>query len=1039
MAVAFLMEPAIQHISDSFLELHSVIDDDPGGSALEELCASSRLYQVDRSDVVSYARERVSWPKVESLPVPIGNCLPAGDSERLATWRQHMLKPSGSGVETSSVKKPYMDPILRFNHSEYEHFIVELKKRHMVSFKLDTADAGELGIFFVRKKNESQRLIFDTRILNEKFKVPPSTDLPSADAFTRLETPENEPFYIGSGDLSNAFYTLSVPDDLGQMFTLPAIEARAIGIDTINGHYLRPGTMICPYLTVLPMGWSWALHLCQCVMLHAIKQSGIDDEQIISDKGAPVCVKQFDDIACGGYVDNFVVIGNNPTAVDAGLGRISERLRSLGLTVHEEEPASLRMSFVGLDFNGQTGFVGLKPKRIHKLQKAIKELLARNFASGELLQLILGHITWTVMCRREGLSILKSCYAFVHEHLQSPCRLWPSVRFELETIGALLPLFRTKINVGWSSDVTASDSSPYGYGICSRKISNDIVQSIGSQCERWRFRFEDAIDARKHAAKSAGLVDLAKGQHKIDGHGIDDTDLAHGSLEDTISSSGFDEVPLKLLSPGDWTVVWSRPWNFKDNILHTEALALVWSIEHSLRSCRNVGKRLLFLSDNLPLTLSACKGRGKSGFLTKPLRKACALALATGSKLHVRWIPSEWNVADRPSRALSQWAARGLSSWFQDSDSEFSRSRRADRQHGVDENIGRTAGETAGGGVSERSLKRRKVVEDTHIIPDGMSYLEARSVRQPTIQDYSKRFNEFQQWVCIHKFTVVHPLDLDSIAVDFLQELFDANRGVNDGVRVIAALKFFLPHLARDLPRAARALKGWHLAAPPQQRKPMPLEVLGAVMGGFLAESETELALRLFIQFMTYLRPGECSQLLVKQLVAPQSAVNQTFGCWAILLHPMEDLIPGKTGIYDGSVILDFDLWINEYLARLVRGKDPTAPLWSLPHAAFREKFNSMVRRLNLEPLGLTLYALRHGGATHDVVARRRPMLEVKQRGRWSSDSSLKRYVKEAKLQADLAKVPESVKEFGMQIVQGLPQFLTNPLSVPKVPFGMIG
>ena len=79
---------------------------------------------------------------------------------------------------------------------------------------------------------------------------------------------------------------------------------------------------------------------------------------------------------------------------------------------------------------------------------------------------------------------------------------------------------------------------------------------------------------------------------------------------------------------------------------------------------RNFGQRLLFLSDNLPLTLSASKGRGKSSFLTKPLRQLCAFALATGSKLHVRWIPSEWNVADRPSRALTQRGARGFDSWF---------------------------------------------------------------------------------------------------------------------------------------------------------------------------------------------------------------------------------------------------------------------------------------------------------------------------------------------------------------------------------------
>lgn len=662
----------LQHISDSFNDVATIVDDDPGRSALEDLCSSSRLYHVDRSDVVSYARELVSWPKVESSPIPLGDCLPAADREWLATWRKHMLKPEDSDGSAQLPKKPYMDPILKNKQVEYANFVHELHQRHMIRFKLDTSDAGTLGVFCVRKKNGSQRLIFDTRILNDKFHEPPSTDLPSADAFTRLELPDNKPFFIGSGDLANAFYTLSVPDELGQMFTLPALKADRCGLDEIDGVKLRPGTMVCPYLVVLPMGWSWALHLCQSVLLHSIRESGISDNWIISDKGSPVRLENHDDIACGGYVDNFVVIGESPSAVDAGLAKISERLRSLGLTVHEEESASRQATFVGLHFNGDTGFIGLKPQRILKLQKAIRELLHRNFASGDLLQLILGHVTWAMMCRREGLSILKTCYAFVHHNMSKPCRLWPSVRFELDTIASLLPLFRSRVNVGWSKDVCASDSSPFGYGICHRQGQGDIIQSIGSQCERWRFRFEDAVDARRHAAKSVGLDELQKGsQHFGDSNGY-----LGEHIQSVIGGHGFDEVPISFLDPGEWNVVWSSPWKHSSNILHTEALALVWSIEHSLRANRNFGKRLLFLADNLPLTLSVCKGRARSSFLTKPLRKICALALATGSRFHARWVPSEWNIADRPSRALTQWSSRGLKGWFSGDGHDLPRSRR---------------------------------------------------------------------------------------------------------------------------------------------------------------------------------------------------------------------------------------------------------------------------------------------------------------------------------------------------------------------------
>ena len=649
---------AIQHISDAYREAYQEPDPDPGGSALHDLCCSSRLYQIDRNDVVSYAKESVSWPKVETSPVAIEECLSSADSERLATWRQQMLKPSSDKDGEAPIKKPYFDPILKHNRKEYLQFIRELHNRNMIRFKIWDGSGGDLGIFFVRKKNGSQRLIFDTRILNHRFIDPPSTDLPSADAFTRLETVPNMPFYVGSGDLANAFYTLGVPDDLARMFTLPAVEVESFGIKSVDGIAVRPGQRCTPYLTVLPMGWSWALHLCQSVMNHAIVESGVPPHRIISDKGQPVKLSNPGDIACGGYVDNFLVVGCDQSAVDAGLAAIAGRLRGLRLTVHEEVGATHNTSFVGLNFDGIKGTVSLKPGRIIKLQKAIRELVERNFCSGELMQLILGHITWALMTRREGLSILKSCYAFVHQNQSKACRLWPSVRWELQTIAALLPLFKGRINVGWSDDLIASDSSPFGCGVCHRKISPEICSDIGSQSERWRFRFEDAVDARKHAAQTVGLESPEKGVVDI----IEK--LRFSSESECINRESFHEVPIEVLDPRLWKVVWSRPWRFQDNILHTEALALVWSVEHVLRCSRNFGQRLLFLSDNLPLTLSASKGRGKSSFLTKPLRQLCAFALATGSKLHVRWIPSEWNVADRPSRALTQWGARGFDTWF---------------------------------------------------------------------------------------------------------------------------------------------------------------------------------------------------------------------------------------------------------------------------------------------------------------------------------------------------------------------------------------
>lgn len=648
----------LSNIAEAYREASCAVDIDPGASCLADLCSASKIYQTDRSDVVSYAKDSVSWPEVETFPVDLRDCLPPADREWLATWQQHMLLSTSGKDLGSKIKQPYTDPIFKHNPKQYLGFLKELKNRNMLRFKQHDGSPADLGVFFVRKKNNKQRLIFDIRILNEKFIDPPKTDLPSADAFTRMDIDGIGPFFIGSGDLANAFYTLAVPDSLARMFTLPGIKAENLGIYEVDGNAVRRDEFITPYLTVLPMGWSWALHLCQQVMNHAIITSGIDHLQIISDKGKPVHLAHGCDVGCAGYVDNFAVIGTCEDTVNAGLRKIGERLRGFGLTVHEECEAAHEGEFVGLSFNGVKGKVSIKPSRIVKLQRSIDELLCRNFASGELLQLVIGHITWAVMARREALSILSACYSFVHQCGNTPHRLWPRVRTELRWISALLPMFQSTISTGWSQDIFASDSSPYGYGICHRTVSDSTARVIGSQCERWRFRFEDAVDARKHAGKIVG-AELEAGK-------LPDLHTVHDfSQKLDFNRRDFHEVPLEVLKPESWSVVWSHPWAHEDNILHTEALALVWAVEHALRSNRNLNKRLLFLCDNLLLALSASKGRGKSGHLLQPLRKICALSLACGSKVNVRWIPSEWNCADRPSRALTQWASRGLDSWFQ--------------------------------------------------------------------------------------------------------------------------------------------------------------------------------------------------------------------------------------------------------------------------------------------------------------------------------------------------------------------------------------
>ena len=325
----------LHHIAGSYRAACQTPFDEGLEGGLRGLCSSARLYDSGRTDVQAYAREKVSWPEVSSQPIPLAKCLPSGDRERLGHWATHMLRSKDDVLLNAERVVPYIDPILKHNQTEYAGFLQELLKRNMVGFRTSREYESMLGIFFVKKKTGQQRLIFDTRRLNQLFEEPPNTDLPSAEAFTRLETVENESFYIASGDLANAFYTLAVPEELGHMFTLPLVSASLVGINTIDGVPIAPRTQVVPYLRVLPMGWSWALHLCQQVLMHAIDVAGFSPRQIIGDKRAAVQLSARRDTAVAGYVDNFGVFGSDKETVDQGLAGIITVLRGWGLTVHE--------------------------------------------------------------------------------------------------------------------------------------------------------------------------------------------------------------------------------------------------------------------------------------------------------------------------------------------------------------------------------------------------------------------------------------------------------------------------------------------------------------------------------------------------------------------------------------------------------------------------------------------------------------------------------------------------------------------------------
>jgi hypothetical protein len=84
------------------------------------------------------------------------------------------------------------------------------------------------------------------------------------------------------------------------------------------------------------------------------------------------------------------------------------------------------------------------------------------------------------------------------------------------------------------------------------------------------------------------------------------------------------------------------------NVLELRALivALKWVL--SFPTC--IGRRLFCFSDSMVVVGAVAKGRSSSPDLLRRLRFVSCVGLAAGLALSVRWVPTDLNPADEPSR-----------------------------------------------------------------------------------------------------------------------------------------------------------------------------------------------------------------------------------------------------------------------------------------------------------------------------------------------------------------------------------------------------
>lgn len=278
------------------------------------------------------------------------------------------------------------------------------------------------------------------------------------------------------GGHKNCFYSIAVPKGLSSYFSLPTIRASFAGISQLHGKRVDPDTVVLPTLRVLPMGWSWALHICQSVIQHQATLA-VPEAPLILDREKAIALSEEHPSAIAVYVDNFAVFSIDKADGDSKLLRLRDHFNRVGLPVHEFQEVQPKGQFVGLDFDN--GSLRVKASKIWRLRKAIRELLRYRRVSGRLLEALLGHATWAALVKREAFAIFNFSYLFIRQHYDQWTPLPPEARRELQILAGTLPLFRIDMAAQWNASIYCSDACESGIGVCRRYADKEDIAEVG--------------------------------------------------------------------------------------------------------------------------------------------------------------------------------------------------------------------------------------------------------------------------------------------------------------------------------------------------------------------------------------------------------------------------------------------------------------------------------------------------------------------------------------------------------------------------------
>ena len=284
--------------------------------------------------------------------------------------------------------------------------------------------------------------------------------------------------------------------------------------------------------------------------------------------------------------------------------------------------------------------------------------------------------------------------------------------------------------------------------------------------------------------------------------------------------------------------------------------------------------------------------------------------------------------------------------------------------------------------------------------------------------------------------SLVHDLDrFNDALANFVQYCADTDIPHWRAKHAVLACQVRWRCLKGKLFRPWDALKAWELQRGKKSRRPMPIDLLHAMVVFALASSleNTDLAdlyvpcsILALVGFHALLRPAEIVALTVGDLMFQVGADGGLIVVIA-LTDPKNRRAMGASqfALIRHSGVAQWLRWFCAGLPRALR-------LWPASYTAYNATFKAILAHMGLTGLGLTAGSLRPGGTTY-LYINGKPVGEIKYMGRWRSETSLSIYVQEAMAYLVWLHIPVEAHKLIRRLLRCAPRLLAGPPITPWV------